>query len=98
MLDAMGIEFTPSVPFERFVALKKRIQDRAPWRPMDEIWSFFEVAWKSKNWKKVYCFLFIRQRCPLIHKDPFQLDPFIPYEYGYEFKVIVTNKEDFDVL
>jgi hypothetical protein len=91
-LDGMGIEFTLSVPFERFVELKKRIQDRARWRSMDETWSFFEVAWKPKKWKKVYRFLFIRQRCPIIHKEPIQLDLFIPYEYGYEFKVIVTNK------
>jgi hypothetical protein len=91
-LDAMGIEFTLSVPFERFVELKKRIEGRERWRSMDEAWSFFEAAWKPKKWKKVYRFLFIRQRCPLIRKEPIQLDLFIPYEYGYEFKVIVTNK------
>ena len=59
---------------------------------MDETWSFFEAAWKPKKWKKGYRFLFIRQRCPIIRKEPLQLDLFIPYEYGYEFKVIVTNK------
>ena len=91
-LDALGIEFTLSVPFERFVELKKRVQGRARWRSMDETWSFFEAAWKPKKWKKVYRFLFIRQRCPIIRKEPIQLDLFIPYEYGYEFKVIVTNK------
>jgi hypothetical protein len=91
-LDSEGIEFTVSVPFERFVELKQRIQGRVRWRSLDETWSFFEVAWKPKKWKKVYRFLFIRQRCPVIHKEPIQLDLFIPYEYGYEFKVIVTNK------
>lgn len=91
-LDAMGIEFTLSVPFERFAELKKRIQGRPRWRLMDETWSFFEAAWKPKKWKKAYRFLFIRQRCPLLRKEPLQLDLFIPYEYGYEFKVIVTNK------
>jgi hypothetical protein len=91
-LDGMGIEFTLSVPFERFVELKKRIQDRARWRSMDETWSYFEVAWKPKKWPKVYRFLFLRQRCPVLRKEPIQLDLFIPYEYGYEFKVIVTNK------
>jgi len=91
-LDGMGIEFTLSVPFERFVELKKRVQDRARWRSMDETWSYFEVAWKPKKWKKMYRFLFIRQRYPVIRKEPIQLDLFIPYEYGYEFKVIVTNK------
>jgi len=91
-LDERGIEFTLSVPFERFVELKKRIQGRARWRSMDDTWSFFEAAWKPKKWKKGYRFLFIRQRCPMIRKEPLQLDLFIPYEYGYEFKVIVTNK------
>jgi hypothetical protein len=28
----------------------------------------------------------------MIRKEPLQLDLFVPYEYGYEFKVIVTNK------
>jgi hypothetical protein len=91
-LDGMGIEFTVSVPFERFAELKKRIEDRTRWRWINETWSFFEVAWKPKKWKKVYRFLFIRQRCPVLRKEPLQLDLFIPYEYGYEFKVIVTNK------
>jgi hypothetical protein len=92
VLDEMGIEFTLSVPFERFVELKKRIQERGRWRSMDATWSFFECAWKPKKWKKTYRFLFIRQRCATIRKEPIQLDLFIPYEYGYEFKVIVTNK------
>ena len=92
VLDEMGIEFTLSVPFERFVELKKRVQERGRWRSMDETWSFFECAWKPKKWQKMYRFLFIRQRCATIRKEPIQLDLFVPYEYGYEFKVIVTNK------
>jgi hypothetical protein len=92
VLDAMGVEFTLSVPFERFVELKKRIQERERWRSMDATWSYFESAWKPKKWKKTYRFLFIRQRCATIRKEPIQLDLFVPYEYGYEFKVIVTNK------
>ena len=92
LLDGHSVEFTLSVPFERFVELKQRIQERDRWRVLDATWSYFECAWKPKKWKKVYRFLFIRQRCPVIHKEPIQLDLFIPHEYGYEFKVIVTNK------
>ena len=92
VLDEMGVEFTLSVPFERFVELKKQIQERSRWRTLDATWSFFECAWKPKKWKKAYRFLFIRQRCATIRKEPIQLDLFVPYEYGYEFKVIVTNK------
>jgi len=92
ILDEKSIEFTLSVPFERFVELKKQIQERGRWRTLDATWSFFECAWKPKKWKKAYRFLFIRQRCATIRKEPIQLDLFVPYEYGYEFKVIVTNK------
>jgi hypothetical protein len=35
---------------------------------------------------------FIRQRCAAMRKEPIQLDLFIPHEYGYDFKVVVTNK------
>ncbi len=92
VLNEKSIEFTLSVPFERFVELKKQIQERGRWRTMDATWSFFECAWKPKKWKKAYRFLFIRQRCATIRKEPIQLDLFVPYKYGYEFKVIVTNK------
>lgn len=37
--------------------------------------------------------MFIRQKSKVINKEPIQLDLFIPHEYGYEFKVIVTNKK-----
>jgi hypothetical protein len=92
VLDEKDVEFTLSVPFERFVELKKQIQERSRWRTLDATWSFFECAWKPKKWKKTYRFLFIRQRCAAIRKEPIQLDLFVPYAYGYEFKVIVTNK------
>jgi hypothetical protein len=36
--------------------------------------------------------VFIRTRAKKQQKGPIQLDLFVPYEYGYEFKVIVTNK------
>jgi hypothetical protein len=91
-LDAKSIEFTLSVPFERFVELKKRIEGRERWRFLDETWSYFECSWKPKKWKKEYRFLFIRQRCAAMRKEPIQLDLFVPHEVGYEFKVIVTNK------
>jgi hypothetical protein len=92
VLDEKGVEFTLSVPFERFVELKKQIQERSRWRTLDATWSCFVCAWKPKKWKKAYRFLFIRQRYATIRKEPIQLDLFVPYEYGYEFKVIVTNK------
>jgi hypothetical protein len=93
LLDGLGVEFTLSVPFERFVALKGMIEERKRWRCFNETWSFFEAHWKPKIWSSRYRFLFIRQRCKKIYKEPIQLDLFIPHEYGYEFTVIVTNKQ-----
>ena len=37
-------------------------------------------------------FIFIRQQRHFADKGPVQLDLFVPYETGHEFKVIVTNK------
>jgi hypothetical protein len=93
MLDEKNIEFTISVPFERFVELKKMIQGRIRWRHMNGTWSYFESRWSPKKWDRKYRFIFIRQKCKVLNKEPIQLDLFIPYEYGYDFKVIVTNKK-----
>lgn len=93
MLDRKGIEFTITVPFERFVELKEMIQGRIRWRHMNDVWSYFESRWRPKKWDRKYRFIFIRQKCRIINKEPIQLDIFIPYEYGYDFKVIVTNKK-----
>ena len=92
LLDGMGIEFTLSVPFERFVELKGLIEQRKRWRRQDETWSYFECPWKPKKWSTRYRFLFIRQRCKEIQREPIQLDLFIPQTYGYQYTVIVTNK------
>jgi len=92
LLDGMGIEFTLSVPFERFVELKGLIEQRQRWRRQDETWSYFECSWKPKKWSTRYRFLLIRQRCKEIYREPIQLDLFIPQTYGYQYTVIVTNK------
>jgi len=93
MLDGKKIEFTISVPFERFSELKKMIQGRIRWRHINDTWSYFESNWRPKKWDKKYRFMFIRQKSKVINKEPIQLDLFVPHEYGYEFKVIVTNKK-----
>lgn len=85
-------EFTISVPFERLVDLKDRIEQRQRWRTLDEELSYFEADWKPKSWSKRYRFMFIRKRVKRQRKALIQLDLFVPHEEGYEFKVIVTNK------
>jgi hypothetical protein len=91
-LRERGVEFTISVPFERFTELKGMIEQRRRWRRVDGETSYFESEWKPKRWDQRFRFLFIRTRTKKQQKGPVQLDLFIPYEYGYEFKVIVTNK------
>jgi hypothetical protein len=91
-LERQGVEFTISVPFERFTELKGRIEARQRWRHFDEEWSHFESRWKPKVWSQRFRFVFIRRIVRKHHKAPVQLDLFVPYVCGYEFKVIVTNK------
>jgi hypothetical protein len=92
-LDAEAVEFTISVPFERFAELKAMIETRQRWRSFDEQWSFFETPWKPKSWQRRYRFVFLRQKVKRQQKLPVQLDLFIPHQYGYDFKVILTNKQ-----
>jgi hypothetical protein len=91
-LAERGVEFTISVPFERFVELKGIIEQRRRWHPLDVDTWYFETSWKAQCWDRRFRFLFIRTRAKKQHKGPVQLDLFVPHEYGYEFKVIVTNK------
>lgn len=91
-LDVAGVEYTVSVPFERFADLKARIEARRIWWPGTAEWDYFEAKWKPKVWKTPHRFLFIRTRVKQQQKEPIQLDLFVPHAYGYEFKVILTNK------
>ena len=91
-LEERGIEFTLSVPFERFTELKEMIEQRQRWRRLNAETSYFETTWKPKCWDNRFRFLFVRTRSKKQRKGPIQLDLFIPYEHGYEFKVITTNK------
>ena len=91
-LGSEGVEYTISVPFERFAKLKGIVEGRKRWRHLDQRCNFFEMQWKPNSWQRKQRFIFIRTRNRKQHKEPLQLDMFIPYEYGHDFKVIVTNK------
>jgi hypothetical protein len=93
LLTDLGVEFTISVPFERFVELKGKIESRRFWQRLNEDLGFFELQWKPKAWSRRYRFLFVRTRSVIRDKEPVQLDLFVPQVYGYEFKVVVTNKK-----
>ena len=49
VLDKTGVEFTVSVPFERFTELKGMIEGRKQWRRLNGELSFFETPWKPKK-------------------------------------------------
>jgi hypothetical protein len=91
-LDARGVQFTVTVPFERLTELKGMIEQRIWWWCLDAETSYFEARWKPQSWSRRFRFLFIRTRTRKQQKGPIQLDLFEPHVYGYEFKVIVTNK------
>ena len=92
-LDEQRVEYTISVPFERFSELKTTIETRCHWHPMDEQCDYFESDWKPKSWQRRHRFIFIRQFSKITNKQPVQLDLFVPYQYGFDFKVIITNKK-----
>lgn len=94
LLQGSSVEFTISVPFERFTELKGMVQARRTWwrATVDGALRYFEKDWKPKCWKRSYRFIFIRRATPGQQKAPIQLDLFEPTEPGFEFKVIVTNK------
>jgi hypothetical protein len=92
LLEQAHIEFTISVPFERFVELKGLIEGRTRWCRVGPGLAFFETAWKPKCWASPARFVFLRQAVAERQRGPLQLDLFIPLERGWEFKVIVTNK------
>ena len=92
-LDSQGVQFSISVPFECFAELKSLIESRQRWKRLDSQWDFFESDWAPKCWQRRYRFLFLRHRVKKQSKDPVQLELFTPHEQGYEFKVIVTNKQ-----
>lgn len=92
-LDEQGVEFTISVPFERFVELKGMIEGRKRWYRIDDDRDYFEAEWKPKSWPRKCRFIMVRTLSKKQQKGPVQLDLFEPYEYGFDFKVVVTNKQ-----
>lgn len=94
-LEQLGVEFSISVPFERFPKLKAVIETRKRWWPVpgsEGRVEYFEARWKPKSWRRLGRFLFIRTRVRRQSKEPIQLDLFRPAEEGYDHKVIITNK------
>lgn len=86
--------FSASVPFERFVELKRMIENRKHWSRIDKQWSYFETEWKPKSWNTTHRFIFTRKKTKRQRKGPLQLLLFEPVDFDYDYKVIVTNKTE----
>jgi len=93
-LEEYDVEFSCSVPFERFTELKTIVENRKRWHPIDATWSFFETEWKPKCWSDIYRVLFVRQLKAARQKGPLQLDLFEPKDFEYDYRVIATNKTE----
>jgi hypothetical protein len=91
-LDDNHIEFTVSVPFERFPRLKGIIERRTSWKRIDKDWSFFEYPWKPEKWTKSFRCICYRHRIKVPRKGPIQLDLFTPIDWQYEYKAVMSNK------
>jgi len=91
-LHNCGVEFTISVPFERFFQLKEVIERRRFWWRVNATVSYFEPNWKPQSWNRRFRMIVVRTHTPVRRHGPVQLDLFIPYEYNHQFQVVVTNK------
>ena len=92
LLEAESVQYSISVPFERFAKLKHLIEARRQWWRHNSRVAYFEKQWKPAKWTRRARFVFVRQRNKVQSKEPVQLDLFAPFAWGYDFKVIVTNK------
>jgi hypothetical protein len=90
----MGVEFTLSVPFERFAELKSMIEGRRLWWSLGPEQAYFELPWKPKSWQSRRRFIVVRSQTTIREPGPIQLDLFVPQAVGYEFKVVLTNKSN----
>lgn len=92
LLERINVNYSISLPFERFPALKSIVESRRRWAPIDANHDGFELQWKPKSWdRKRSRVLIIRQRSKVQKKGPVQLDLFEPYDEKFEYKAIVTN-------
>jgi hypothetical protein len=93
-LEELGVEFTISVPFERYDNVKAIVEARKRWRKVTPEFSGFDRQWKADCWKRERRFIFVKKKTKKQRKGPIQLDLFIPHEEGFEFTAIVTNKKE----
>lgn len=93
LLDELAVEYTISVPHARYHSINNHIEQRCRWRPMNDEAHYFEKSLSLKSWSIAsHRFIFIRQCCKIQDKEPLQLDMFVPQDFNYQYKAVVTNK------
>lgn len=82
VLDELRVQYTISIPFERYTSIKCYIDERWRWRPIRGNDSYFEKQISLKSWSiPKHRFIFVRQHCKMQRKgEPLQLDLFQPYD------------------
>lgn len=91
-LDALGVQFSGSVPFQRFPALKAQIHAADEWRRINDTWQYASTDWKPKSWPASFRFILFRRRSAVQRKGALQLDLFEPRDFTWEYKAVVTSK------
>ena len=93
-LEWLGVEYSVSVPFERYANFKSIIEKRKRWKSVDKNLDGFRFESKAKCWSQCRQFVAIRKKNRKQNKAPLQLDLFEPVDEEYQYKVIVTNKKN----
>ena len=92
LFERRRVDYSVSVPFERFPALRQLIESQTRWRKAGRDVECFEPDWKPNSWASQRRIVVIRRRVPIRRPGPLQLDLFEPRAHGFEFKAVVTNK------
>ena len=92
LFERRRVDYSVSVPFERFPALRQLIESQTRWRKAGRDVECFEPDWKPNSWARQRRIVVIRRRVPIRRPGPLQLDLFEPRAHRFEFKAVVTNK------
>ncbi len=86
-LHGLDVEFSASVPFERFPELKTILLNTRDWQRINDVWSFREICLRPKSWTAStrYRIVLYRRRSLVQRKGPLQLDLFEPRDTQFEY-------------
>lgn len=95
LLDELEVQYSISVPFERYLSIKSHIEDCQCWNRINCNTHHFDKSFCLDSWSiDPPRFIFVRRRNKLQSKGVVQLDMLLPYDFDYQYKAIVSNKTD----